>query len=198
MFSEAPVAFLHTYSVLAASQLSCTCRYRTQARRKQDTYVCTHVRTYLVHPPGTCALISSCERASPPCAPNCAFSFREGHSPLVRPVHLQGKRIRTYICFLIRPPCLLAADRPPLPPVHTCVLGGPEVVLGSVERLRCRLTGVVVELSVLVRDQRLHMPGPQVVQLRMEASVRRHNSAPQRPVVVVLTNCACWFILSTL
>ena len=142
MFSEAPVAFLHTYSVLAASQLSCTCRYRTQARRKQDTYVCTHVRTYLVHPPGTCALISSCERASPPCAPNCAFSFREGHSPLVRPVHLQGKRIRTYICFLIRPPCLLAADRPPLPPVHTCVLGGPEVVLGSVERLRCRLKEV--------------------------------------------------------
>ena len=117
-----------SYTVFVASQLSCTCRYRTQARRKQDTYVCTHVRTYLVHPPGTCALISSCERASPPCAPNCAFSFREGHSPLVRPVHLQGKRIRTYICFLIRPPCLLAADRPPLPPVHTYVLGGPEVL----------------------------------------------------------------------
>ena len=76
-----------------------------------------------------------------------------------------------------------------------CTRRAPSSASGAVERLRCRLTGVVVELSVLVRDQRLHMPGPQVVQLRMEASVRRHNSAPQRPVVVVLTNCARWFRL---
>ena len=48
MFSEAPVAFLHTYTVFVASQLSCTCRYRAQARRKQDTYVCTHVRTLFI------------------------------------------------------------------------------------------------------------------------------------------------------
>ena len=59
--------------------------------------------------------------------------------------------VRTYICFLIRPPCLLAADRPPLPPVHTCVLGGPEVVLGSVERLRCRLKEVERSCYALVR-----------------------------------------------
>ena len=161
-----------------------TCRYRTQARRKQDTYVCTHVRTYLVHPPGTCALISSCERASPPCAPHCAFSFREGHSPSFRPVHLQGKRIRTYICFLIRPPCLLAADRPPLPPVHTCVLGGPEVVLGSVERLRCRLKEVERSCYVLVR----RLPGYRKRWLRENHVIdsRRHlvsEKTTKRPQV---------------
>ena len=112
MFSEAPVAFLHTYSVLAASQLSCTCRYRTQARRKQDTYVCTHVRTYLVHPPGTCALISSCERASPPCAPHCAFSFREGHSPLRIPPCAPAGEANTHVHLFFDSAAVPSCGRP--------------------------------------------------------------------------------------